>query len=146
MRVFSLHSGRECPEIAPEVYEIFQEYKWPGNVRELENLVHRLVVLCKRGRIEVGDLPSHISGGKVQTLDIAKNPFSGYMVSPPTTWPELKRRRKQMLHIASNYAQQLEEKFIEDLLKKTDGNISRAAQISGMHRTLLHRKLRARTQ
>lgn len=146
MRVFSLHSSRECPDIAPEVYEIFQEYKWPGNVRELENLVHRLVVLCKSGRVEVKDLPSHVSGGKIQTLDIAKNPFSGYMVSPPSTWPELKRRRKQMLHIASNYAQQLEEKFIEDLLKKTDGNISRAAQISGMHRTLLHRKLRSRSQ
>jgi DNA-binding NtrC family response regulator len=128
------------------VYEIFQEYEWPGNVRELENLVHRLVVLCKSGRVELNDLPSHISGGKIQTLDIAKNPFSDHMVSPPSTWPELKRRRKQMLHIASSYAQQLEEKFIEDLLKKTDGNISRAAQLSGMHRTLLHRKLRARNQ
>jgi DNA-binding NtrC family response regulator len=146
LRVFSLHSGRECPEIAPEVYEIFQEYRWPGNVRELENLVHRMVVLCKSGRIEVKDVPSHISGGKIQTLDIEKNPFVGYLASPPATWSELKRRRKQMLHIASNYAQKLEERFIEDLLKKTDGNISRAAQLSGMHRTLLHRKLRARSQ
>jgi transcriptional regulator with GAF, ATPase, and Fis domain len=146
VRVFSLHSGRECPEISPEVYDIFQEYTWPGNVRELENLVHRLIVLCKSGRIEAKDLPSHLFGGKVHTLDIEKNPFIGYMVSPPATWSELKRRRKQMLHIASYYAQKLEDKFIEDLLDKTGGNVSRAAQLSGMHRTLLHRKLRVRSQ
>jgi two-component system response regulator AtoC/two-component system nitrogen regulation response regulator NtrX len=144
VRIFSLHSGCDRPEISPEVYEIFQEHSWPGNIRELENLVHRLVVLCKNGRIEAKDLPPHILGGKVQTLDIEKNPFVGYLMSPPSTWPELKRRRKQMLHIASSYAQRLEEKFIEDLLDKTGGNISRAAQLSGMHRTLLHRKLRQR--
>jgi DNA-binding NtrC family response regulator len=112
----------------------------------LENLVHRLVVLCRSGRIDAQDLPAHLAGGKVQTLEITKNPFMGYMASPPTTWPELKRRREQMFHIASNYAQKLENKFIEDLLDKTGGNISRAAQLSGMHRTLLHRKLRARNQ
>ncbi len=146
LRVFSLHSGRKCPEIAPELYEILQEYKWPGNVRELENLMHRLVVLCKSGRIDLKDLPSYISGTKIQTMNIDRNPFNAFLANPPTTWPELKRRRKQMLHVASAYAQNLEDQFIESLLDKTSGNISHAAQLSGMHRTLLHRKLRARNQ
>jgi transcriptional regulator with GAF, ATPase, and Fis domain len=146
MEIFSLQSRRPRPEIAPEVYDLLQLYTWPGNIRELENLVERVIVMCKSGRIEVSDLPSHIVQSKKITLDIDKNPFGAYLASLPTNWPELKRRRKQMLTIASVYSKKLEDMFIDDLLEKTGGNISRAAQQSGMHRTMIHRRLKARNQ
>jgi transcriptional regulator with GAF, ATPase, and Fis domain len=146
MEIFSLQSRSQRPEVAPEVYDLLQLYAWPGNIRELENLVERLVVMCKSGRIGIGDLPSHIVQGRKITLDIDKNPFGAYLASLPTNWPELKRRRKQMLTIASVYSKKLEDMFIDDLLEKTGGNISRAAQQSGMHRTMIHRRLKARNQ
>jgi transcriptional regulator with GAF, ATPase, and Fis domain len=145
LRVFSLQSGRPDPEVAVEVYEAFQEYSWPGNVRELENLVQRLVVLCGSGRIGMDDLPPHIVEGRKTTLDIGKNPFGGYFTHPPTTWTELKRSRRQMHRIATSYAQKLEDRFLDDLLERTGGNISRAARQSGINRTIIHRKLRARS-
>jgi transcriptional regulator of acetoin/glycerol metabolism len=51
-----------------------------------------------------------------------------------------------MLTIATTYSKKLEDMFIDDLLEKTGGNISRAAQQSGMHRTMIHRRLKARNQ
>ncbi len=144
--VFSLQSGRKRPVIDPDVYEALQKHKWPGNIRELENLIQRVVVLCKSDRITLGDLPPNIAQAKKVKLDIDKNPFGPYFANLPSNWSELKRRRKQMLHIASVYANNLEDKFIDELLERTGGNISRAATESGMHRTLIHRKLKARSQ
>jgi DNA-binding NtrC family response regulator len=146
MKIFSLQSGRKRPEVDPNVYEAFRDYPWPGNIRELENQIQRLVVLCRSGRIEMSDLPPHIVQGRKITLEIDKNPFGAYFSSLPTNWPELKRRRKQMFHIASAYGKKLEDRFVDELLERTHGNISRAAQESGMHRTLIHRNLKARDQ
>jgi len=40
--------------------ELLEKYDYPGNIRELENLVERLVVLDKKGKILVNDLPEYI--------------------------------------------------------------------------------------
>ena len=42
--------------------DILTAYSWPGNVRELQNLMERMVILCKNPNIDVGDLPSYLSG------------------------------------------------------------------------------------
>ncbi|HEX4824785.1 MAG TPA: sigma-54 dependent transcriptional regulator [Candidatus Polarisedimenticolaceae bacterium] len=52
--------GRDVPELAPGALDALTAHTWPGNVRELENLMERLVVLERRGRIEASDLPSSI--------------------------------------------------------------------------------------
>jgi transcriptional regulator of acetoin/glycerol metabolism len=51
-----------------------------------------------------------------------------------------------MLNITTSYVKQLEDRFIDDLLQRTGGNISRAAKQSGMHRTLIHRRLKSRNK
>jgi len=38
-------------------------YQWPGNIRELENVIEQSMVLCESDFINVGDLPSFITGG-----------------------------------------------------------------------------------
>jgi transcriptional regulator with GAF, ATPase, and Fis domain len=143
-RVFALASGRATPEIDPEVYDVFQRYAWPGNVRELENLMHRLVILCRGGSIQVADLPEHIQAAARARLEIEKNPFRKFLDQVPVNYKELLRQRKQMQEIANHYAQKLQDKFIDNILEKAGGNISRAAELSGIHRTLIHRNLAAR--
>ncbi len=144
--IFSLQSGRKRIQIDPDVYEVFQLYAWPGNIRELENILQRLVVMSKSGRIEVRNLPPHISQGRKVVFDADKNPFGAYCANLPADWPELQQRRQQMLNITTSYVKQLENRFIDDLLQRTGGNISRAAEQSGMHRTLIHRRLKSRNE
>jgi DNA-binding NtrC family response regulator len=45
-----------------------EEHNWPGNVRQLENVVQRAVVLAEGSTIEVGDLPTGLSGALRQLL------------------------------------------------------------------------------
>ncbi len=52
--------GKEVAEIDPEVVEVLSQYPWPGNVRELQNVIKRGVVLCRRDRLTVEDLPGEI--------------------------------------------------------------------------------------
>jgi two-component system response regulator AtoC len=52
----------EIPELAPEVVEKVMAYDWPGNVRELKNVVERLIVRSRGGRIELHELPAVMMG------------------------------------------------------------------------------------
>lgn len=143
-RVFALQTGREPAELDSEVYDCLQYYRWPGNIRELENLIQRLVVLSKDGRVRLEDLPDYVRPPTKITLEIQKNPFFHLMSPTPASYPELKRRRNQMHQLATAYAQKLDDRFIDAILDKAGGNISRAADQTGIHRTMIHRNLKAR--
>lgn len=143
-RMFAIQAGREDLEMDPEVYEIFQAYAWPGNVRELENLVQRLVVLCRSERIRVTDLPGHVRRDAETVVSIEKNPFQKFVDSTPLTYAELQRRCQQMHHVASEYGQKLQAQFVDAILERFGGNISRAAKETGIHRTVIHRNLAGR--
>jgi DNA-binding NtrC family response regulator len=59
---FSAKYFVDLPEIAPEVLDRLRAYDWPGNVRELKNVVERLIVRSRGGRVEMHDLPAAIPG------------------------------------------------------------------------------------
>ncbi len=48
--------------ISAQALAVLRAYRWPGNVRELENTVEQSLVFAEGERIEVDDLPSHVSG------------------------------------------------------------------------------------
>ena len=68
LKRFSEKMGKPEIRIEREVFAVFGAYRWPGNVRELENLVERLVVMNRKDRIGVEDLPDLFRSG---TEDLA---------------------------------------------------------------------------
>jgi len=144
VRVYSLQANREPLDVDADVYEALQYYSWPGNVRELENLVQRMLVFCKGGRIRAVDLPEHVHPPGKPVLETQRNPFNRLLLKPPNDYQELKRRRHELHRLASDYAQRLENEFVDFMLQKTGGNISQAAEQAGMHRTIIHRNLKTR--
>ncbi|MGD9123486.1 MAG: sigma 54-interacting transcriptional regulator [Desulfarculaceae bacterium] len=52
----------EAIKIHREVFTSFMNYHWPGNIRELENIIERLVIVCREGRVTLNDLPIEIRG------------------------------------------------------------------------------------
>ena len=114
---------------SPEVIDILEKYYWPGNIRELKNVIERVAILCDSEVIEAKHLPKGI---KDKHNDSSKYDF-------PTTWEEFKKYKQ---HVKDEVVIQIEEQFLIDALKRTGGNVSKAAKITGMQRTNFHSLLK----
>ncbi|MBA3514550.1 MAG: sigma-54-dependent Fis family transcriptional regulator [Pyrinomonadaceae bacterium] len=105
------------------------EYNWPGNVRELKNTMDRAVILAEGDELSAGDLPGEIAAGPqgiaTYTLDAVER---GLKVPFTADFREDRR--------------EFERRYISRCLEHTQGNVTRAAEILGMHRQSLQHKLR----
>jgi two-component system NtrC family response regulator len=109
-------------ELSPEVWKAFYTYAWPGNVRELENVIERAVVLSSDKMITIEDLPDYLSEKRDEGIDLDK------MVPLDLTLPEAFER--------------LEEKLIRRALAHSDHVQSKAAEILGISRHVMHYKMK----
>ena len=112
----------ECkqPEISKPAMERIREYKWPGNVRQLENAVIYAVNTAQNGIIEVNDLPAIVLGGNPLAYSTDTLIDSGPVQS----------------------IEAMERIVIENALYKTKNNITKAAEILGIGKSTLYRKLK----
>lgn len=103
-------------EIAPDVIALLMNYDFPGNVRELENIIERGVALSNGPSIEVAHLPEDLRELSIRTF------------------------RKKQGKIPSLEDQEVN--YIQWVLRETGGNKTLAAQILGIDRVSLWRKLK----
>jgi transcriptional regulator with PAS, ATPase and Fis domain len=103
--------------IAESALALLLDYPWPGNVRELENVIERAVTLARGEKVMPEDLPPAIHGsrGDKKVIDEAAN----------RTLP----------------LEDVEKEYILRILDKTGGNKYQAAQLLGIDRKTLYRKL-----
>ncbi len=117
---FSDLYGRNPKEVSSEAMEILAQYPWPGNVRELKNLVERLVIMTPSLRIEARHLPSVV-------LQRGNAPF----VEDPAEARNLSEARLAF-----------DRDYILKKLEENNGNISRTAEVLGIERSHLYRKMK----
>jgi len=120
LRKFVAETGRKIRGISPKALEMLASYHWPGNVRELKNVMERAVVLSRGEYIDEEDL-------SLSNLANAGDP----------TEPSVRRA-----HYEPRSLSDLEKEHILETLKSTTWNKSRAAQILGIERSTLDRKIR----
>jgi two-component system nitrogen regulation response regulator NtrX len=111
----------------PKVFEIdaiaaLQRYSWPGNVRELRNLVERLMIMVPGERVAARDL-TFLDQGTLGMVEAA--------VPVPVALAQLHDARDQF-----------ERDYILRALSAQQGNISRTAEVLGIERSNLYRKMR----
>ena len=116
---FSAESGSARKRILPAALEKLVAYPWPGNVRELKNIVERLVLMTPGEVIEVEHLPAHL------------------LVAPREAARRLPSER------LSEARQAFERDYLLEKLRANGWNISRTAQVVGLARESLSRKLRS---
>jgi two-component system, NtrC family, nitrogen regulation response regulator NtrX len=123
-------NGLHEKNITPEAVEILSAYAWPGNVRELRNVVERLVILCE-GNVGAGDLPEEIAAEVSRRSRPVHNLGA---LELPAEARNLSLRELRDL---------VERQVVRAKLDENDWNISRTAQVLGLERTNLHKKMRA---
>ena len=124
----ALAASREVNSISEEALRALEAYSWPGNVRQLEWAIERAVVLGETSRIERHDLPPEI----LHTAEVPGS-ITGVRSSVPAGG--------ELVPIISESSWEEHEKAkIVEALQRTNGNITRAAQLLGMtFRTLQYR-------
>jgi two-component system nitrogen regulation response regulator GlnG len=127
--------GTDIAAIAPEAEELLTRHPWPGNVRELENCLLRAAVLAPGRTLTPEDLslsdampPPALTGSLADTLRGA--------VAALVRDPE---RPAKELHAAVVAA--VERPLIELILEQTGGNQLRAADLLGINRNTLRKKI-----
>ncbi|MDY0304358.1 MAG: sigma-54 dependent transcriptional regulator [Sphaerochaeta sp.] len=111
---YSEENGRKIEGFSNAAKRALLAYDWPGNIRELRNCIESAVVLARGTIIEVEDLPQQIGrseGGGSVSIDVG-------------------------ITLA-----EAEQKLIISTLAQCGGNKTRAAEVLGIGRKTLHRKL-----
>ena len=119
---FAVEYGRPAKTVTPGAMARLKTYRWPGNVRELRNVIERVVIMAPGDEIADRDL-AFLSSGV-----LAEKPVddAGAPAVP--------------LYTARD---QFEREYILRELARQQGNISRTADVLGVERSNLYRKMRS---
>jgi two-component system nitrogen regulation response regulator NtrX len=118
LRDFTTSYGRKPKELTPQAYQVLQEHHWPGNVRELRNLIERIVILNPQVRVDARHIP----------LTTAKRAPAD---KPTDRFGSLQEVREAV-----------EREYILKKLEETNGNVTRTAELLGLERSNLYRKMK----
>ena len=123
----SLH--KNIAGLSPAAMEALTKYHWPGNVRELENVLERAINLSRSEEIQIWDLPDYVTGihsaEEMEHMHSIQNQAAAAYTTPQPT----------------GSMKDMEKTTILNALVKTAGNMKKTAEILGIGRRTLYRKI-----
>ncbi|MFN0051466.1 MAG: sigma 54-interacting transcriptional regulator [Planctomycetales bacterium] len=119
---FASKTGRNVRDFTPAALDKLSAYDWPGNVRELQNTVERAVIMSTGELVGVGDIQvSGLGGGEEHRHAAAVGDMAGF---------------------GDITLEAVEQQHILAVLDRLGWNKSQAAQVLGIERSTLDRKLK----
>jgi len=121
---YAVPLGIERPAISDKAREFLTAYDWPGNVRELQNCIYSAMTVMAGSTIEPDDLPRRIySDSKQPEITSVAGGIS-------------------LAQIAADATAKAEQEAINKALLEAGGNREKAADLLGIGRKTLYRKLK----
>ncbi len=138
--------GTESKTLTPAALQVLQRHAWPGNIRELENLVQRLSALIPQDTIDVNDVETELADSSPVRQD-GQVPAEGESLSEGV---ERHLKRYFASHGGALPANGLYDRILREVerpllsitLSATNGNQVRAAELLGLNRNTLRKKIR----
>lgn len=119
---FAQENGRPEKPLTEAAMKSLLSYGWPGNVRELRTAIEHAVVMSNQSELDIQHLPDFVSG-------------LGHHFESSSVKNTLAPKEEFNLHA-------LEQRAVQGALRVTDGNRTKAAELLGISRRTLQRKLR----
>jgi DNA-binding NtrC family response regulator len=135
-------TGGATPELPPETISWLKGYSWPGNIRELRNFIDRAALLCGDGPVR----PEHLPTEKMGTILPARRPLARAAAESPSShdacepMPSAEQPTIEGRDLRTE-TEDLERRRILEVLEQCGGNQTRAADLLGMPRRTLLRRL-----
>ncbi|MCF7792532.1 MAG: sigma 54-interacting transcriptional regulator [Candidatus Cloacimonetes bacterium] len=124
LQKFNKKFGKQITQINPKTANKLLQKDWRGNVRELENTLEKAVLLSSGDDLEA------------DSLDINDEDFNLNSIEQlPLEWNEYRKYRKRIIS-------QLDKKYANQLIAKTDGNVNKASKLGKIPRPQIYRILR----
>ena len=116
------YEDHQLPKMSSAAMDALCNHNWPGNVRQLKNTIQRALIINRGDTI----LPSHL--GLTDESSVAESLFEQEL----TSYEESKRQAIEAF----------QREYVRTILERSDGNISRAAEMCGLTRAALQRIIR----
>ena len=121
--------GSPLPQLSDAAVRALRAYPWPGNVRELQNVFEHAVVLLEPGSvIQAGDIPFVGVEGTAIDLEPVETPKDNGLDLEET----YQAARERLLA-------DFEFRYLNSLIRRAAGNISKASRLAGVDRATLYR-------
>lgn len=130
LKEFAEENGKSAMELTAEALQLLLDYEWPGNVRELRTAIEHGVVMSNTAKIGVRHLPPFLRDNSHRGF---RDSIGGGKASSSATVIT----EGDDLNIAK-----MEERMIQLALKRTSDNRTEAAQLLGISRRTMQRKLK----
>jgi len=111
LALFNQKFNKKIKDISTDIWKMFSSYRWPGNVRELENTLEHAFICCHEGAITANQLPLEFH--QLQSSATGAVPITG----------------------------EEEAETIRQTLRKARWNKSKAAELLGISRRTIYRKM-----
>ena len=122
---YTMPLGIEQPIFSEKAVELLMAYEWPGNVRELQNCVYSAITIAGGPTLEPADLPRRI-----------------YSEAEPSEVTGMVTGQISLAETAAQATAKAECQAINKALSETGGNREKAAELLGIGRKTLYRKLK----
>jgi len=127
LKIFAEENGLPPLTLEPGAIRTLQAYAWPGNIRELRNFAENAVVLHRGGKLTEYDLEPKFRGAV---------PAAGSADGSAGVAGEVGDLAPSSLSVEEN-----EKRLLREALIKARGNRTKAAELMGVSRRTLHRKI-----
>ncbi len=120
-------AGLEKKQFSQGALDMMKQHDWPGNVRELRNFIERLAIMCPADIIEAHHITFFLGTGNASL-----QPPIDDTLSAPYQQVDYKVAKRLF-----------EREYLNMKLAENEGNISKTAEVIGLERSHLHRKLKS---
>ncbi len=124
LKKYNQKFGKKISGIHPGLMNLLQDKEWKGNIRELENEIERAVLLCNRDYLSIEDIHEY---GETNTMADFRH--------LPIKWQDYKDYKQKIMD-------ELDQKFIKQLLDEANNNVSLASKIGDLERVQIYRLLK----